>query len=128
MTATLNLRWISIFCFLLPLDLSGAWTTALIEYIINVVSDKNSIILDSFAGSGTTAHAVLNMNKSDDGNRKFILVEMEDYAEELRAAGYDEATIAKELCYLERVAWENERIRTEPSWNYGFFGPDEITD
>ncbi len=59
--------------------------TALIEYIINVVSDKNSIILDSFAGSGTTAHAVLNMNKSDGGNRKFILVEMEDYAETITA-------------------------------------------
>ncbi|MFQ8903250.1 MAG: DNA methyltransferase [Lachnospira eligens] len=41
-----------------------------------MTSDSNSIILDSFAGSGTTAHAVLNMNKSDGGNRKFILVEM----------------------------------------------------
>jgi adenine-specific DNA-methyltransferase len=47
--------------------------------------DKNSIILDSFAGSGTTAHAVLNLNKQDGGNRKFILVEMEDYAESITA-------------------------------------------
>jgi adenine-specific DNA-methyltransferase len=45
---------------------------------------QNSIILDSFAGSGTTAHAVLNMNK-DGGDRKFILVEMEDYAETITA-------------------------------------------
>lgn len=44
---------------------------------------KNSIILDSFAGSGTTAHAVLNLNKKDEGTRKFILVEMEDYAESI---------------------------------------------
>ncbi|WCO01722.1 site-specific DNA-methyltransferase [Psychroserpens ponticola] len=52
----------------------------LIEYCLQQATDKNSIILDSFAGSGTTAHAVLNLNKQDGGNRKFILVEMEDYA------------------------------------------------
>ncbi len=46
---------------------------------------KDSIILDSFAGSGTTAHAVLNLNKQDGGNRKFILVELMDYAEEITA-------------------------------------------
>ena len=45
----------------------------------------NSIILDSFAGSGTTAHAVLNMNKADGGNRKFILIEMMDYADSITA-------------------------------------------
>lgn len=47
--------------------------------------DENSIILDSFAGSGTTAHAVLNLNKQDGGNRKFICIEMEDYAETITA-------------------------------------------
>ena len=46
---------------------------------------SNAIILDSFAGSGTTAHAVLNMNKADGGNRKFILVEMMDYADSITA-------------------------------------------
>ena len=58
---------------------------SLIEYLINFLCDKNSIILDSFAGSGTTAHAVLNLNKQDGGNRKFILIEMEDYAETITA-------------------------------------------
>ena len=43
------------------------------------------MILDSFAGSGTTAHAVLNMNKADGGHRKFILVEMGDYADTITA-------------------------------------------
>lgn len=43
------------------------------------------LILDSFAGSGTTAHAVLALNKADGGNRKFILVETEDYADTLTA-------------------------------------------
>ena len=44
---------------------------------LEISTDENSIILDSFAGSGTTAHAVLNLNKQDGGNRKFILIEME---------------------------------------------------
>lgn len=52
---------------------------------IGVSEDPSSIILDSFAGSGTTAHAVLNLNKQDGGNRKFILVEMENYAETITA-------------------------------------------
>ena len=54
-------------------------------YLFQLITDKSSIILDSFAGSGTTAHAVLNLNKKDGGNRKFILVEMEDYAETITA-------------------------------------------
>jgi adenine-specific DNA-methyltransferase len=58
---------------------------SLIQYIINFLAEKDDIILDSFAGSGTTAHAVLNLNKEDGGNRKFILVEMEDYAESITA-------------------------------------------
>ncbi len=47
--------------------------------------NRDSIILDSFAGSGTTAHAVLDLNKEDGGNRKFILVECEDYADKITA-------------------------------------------
>lgn len=58
---------------------------SLIEYLAGFLCDKNSIILDSFAGSGTTAHAVLNLNKQDGGNRKFILCEMCDYAENITA-------------------------------------------
>ncbi len=57
----------------------------LIEFLVEASVSSNSIILDSFAGSGTTAHAVLNLNKQDGGNRKFILVEMEDYANDITA-------------------------------------------
>ena len=57
----------------------------LIERILQIASVPNSIILDSFAGSGTTAHAVLNVNKADGGHRKFILVEMMDYADSITA-------------------------------------------
>src|SRR5690606_38267556 len=59
--------------------------TKFIEKIIKISLSKDDLILDSFAGSGTTAHAVLNLNKQDGGNRKFILVEMEDYANTITA-------------------------------------------
>ena len=58
----------------------------LIERILQVAAVQDGdIILDSFAGSGTTAHAVLNMNKADGGHRKFILIEMMDYADSITA-------------------------------------------
>ena len=52
-----------------------------IERVLTIATkhNPNALVLDSFAGSGTTAHAVLNLNKQDGGNRKFILVELEDY-------------------------------------------------
>ncbi|MBN9352021.1 MAG: site-specific DNA-methyltransferase [Chitinophagaceae bacterium] len=57
----------------------------LLQRIIKLSTSSNDIILDSFAGSGTTAHAVLELNKEDGGNRKFILVEQEDYANTITA-------------------------------------------
>lgn len=59
--------------------------TGIVECCMEQAMDKGAIILDSFAGSGTTAHAVLNMNKADGGNRKFILIEMMDYADTITA-------------------------------------------
>lgn len=71
------------------LDSKKAFSTpkpiSLIVDLLTLCTKENDIILDSFAGSGTTAHAVLNLNKKDGGNRKFILVEMEDYAESITA-------------------------------------------
>lgn len=57
----------------------------LIMYFLQMISGNDDIVLDSFAGSGTTAHALLNMNKADGGHRKFILVEMGDYADSITA-------------------------------------------
>lgn len=51
--------------------------TRLLRRILEIATDKDSLILDSFAGSGTTGHAVLALNKSDGGNRRFIMVEVE---------------------------------------------------
>jgi len=59
--------------------------TKLLEKILSLKNNPNAIVLDSYAGTGSTAHAVLNLNKRDGGNRKFILVELEDYAEEITA-------------------------------------------
>ena len=66
-------------------------------YMLDLIADENAIVLDSFAGSGTTGHAVLDLNARDSGNRRFILVEMEEAiardvtAERLRRVshGYD---------------------------------------
>ncbi len=52
------------------------------KYLINFVSNKNEIILDFFAGSGTTAHAVMDLNKEDGGNRKYILVQLPEATDE----------------------------------------------
>ena len=94
---------------------------SLIEYIVNFLCDSNSIILDSFAGSGTTAHAILNLNKQDGGNRKFILVEMEDYANSITAErvrrvinGYGEGKNAVE--------------GTGGDFNYYELGPEMLLD
>ncbi|ODT64516.1 MAG: DNA methylase [Phenylobacterium sp. SCN 69-14] len=57
----------------------------LLERILDVATDPSSVVLDSFAGSGTTAHAVLAANARDGGNRRFILVEGENYADTLTA-------------------------------------------
>ena len=48
----------------------------LVELLVEVGTKQNAIILDFFAGSGTTAHAIINLNRQDNGNRKYILVEM----------------------------------------------------
>jgi adenine-specific DNA-methyltransferase len=84
----------------------------LLSRILKLASDQHSIILDSFAGSGTTAHAVLEANKRDAGNRRFILVEMEDYADRLTAErvrrvikGYDFQGTQKTELLREKLSW-----------------------
>ena len=59
--------------------------SSLLFRLFQIGGGKDAVILDSFAGSGTAAEAVLNLNKEDGGNRKFILVECEDYADKITA-------------------------------------------
>ena len=59
--------------------------TSLVKHILRIAADRDSIVLDSFAGSGTTAHAVLALNREDGGNRRFVLIECEGYADSITA-------------------------------------------
>jgi adenine-specific DNA-methyltransferase len=86
--------------------------TKLLAKILKIVGSKQGLFLDSFAGSGTTAHAVLEANKRDGGNRRFILVEMEDYADRLTAErvrrvikGYDFTGTQKTELLREKLNW-----------------------
>ncbi|MBD9360771.1 site-specific DNA-methyltransferase [Methylomonas fluvii] len=86
----------------------------LMKRVLQITTDKDSVILDSFAGSATTAHAVLAQNAKDGGNRKFILVECEDYADNLTAErvrrvinGYEFDGTQKEELHREKITWSN---------------------
>lgn len=86
----------------------------LVERMLALLLNKDALILDSFAGSGTTAHAVLEANKKDGGNRKFILVEMEDYANDLTAErvrrvinGYDYKGTQKTELMREKLSFSS---------------------
>ena len=70
--------------------------TALLNEIVGMGTDRQSIVLDFFAGSGTAAHAVLNLNKQDGGNRKFILVQLPE------PTGRDDYPTIADIC-KERV-------------------------
>ena len=58
-------------------------SVAMIKFLLKIVDDRNAMILDFFVGSGTTAQAVLELNKEDGGNRKFILCEQMEYVEKI---------------------------------------------
>lgn len=84
----------------------------LIKRLIEIATDENSIILDSFAGSGTTAHAVLSANQKDGGNRRFILIECEEYADTLTAervrrviSGYPFTGNQREELFSAKINW-----------------------
>lgn len=86
--------------------------TKLILKALHLIGNSDAVVLDSFAGSGTTAHAVLEANKRDGGNRKFILVEMEDYADKLTAErvrrvinGYDFTGTQRTELLREKLNW-----------------------
>lgn len=57
----------------------------LIKDLVHMGSKKDSVVLDMTAGSGTTAHAVMSLNRDDGGTRRFILVEQESYAHSITA-------------------------------------------
>ena len=86
--------------------------TKLVGRILDIATHPQSIVLDSFAGSGTMAHAIMEANRRDGGNRRFILVEMEDYADSLTAErvrrvinGYSFNGTQKTELLREKITW-----------------------
>ena len=85
---------------------------SLIERCLQLYSDKDSLILDFFSGSATTAHAVMQLNAEDGGNRKFIMVqlpELTDDKSEAYKAGY------KNICEIgkERIRRAGKKIKSD---------------
>lgn len=84
----------------------------LLKKILQIASKKNSIILDFFSGSATTAHAVMQLNSEDNGNRKYIMVQLPETTDEKSEAfkaGYKNiAEIGKE-----RIRRAGEKIKQE---------------
>ena len=92
---------------------------SLIRRILEIATHRSSIVLDSFAGSGSTAHAVLEANRNDEGKRRFILVEMEDYAERITAErvrrvvnGYAFTGTQKTELMREKITWSKLKKAT----------------
>ena len=84
----------------------------LVTRIIEIASKQESLILDSFSGTGTTAHSVLEANRRDGGRRRFILVELEDYADRLTAErvrrvinGYSYIGVQRTELMRESITW-----------------------
>jgi DNA methylase N-4/N-6 domain protein len=71
--------------------------TTLIKYLVPFAEEnKDSLVMDYFAGSGTTAHAVINLNREDNGNRKYILVEQGEYFDSVLKPRVQKVIFAKE--------------------------------
>lgn len=91
-------------------------SSSYIQMIINLVSEKDAIILDFFSGSATTAHAVMKLNAEDGGKRKFIMVqlpEVTDEKSEARKAGY------ANICEIgkERIRRAGRKVKEEAGLN-----------
>ncbi len=94
----------------IPFDF--AKPSVLIKYVGKIINDKQSIVLDFFSGSATTAHAIIDLNAEDGGNRKFIMVqlpELTDVKSEAYKAGF------KNICEIgkERIRRAGKKIKEE---------------
>ncbi|PKN01224.1 MAG: site-specific DNA-methyltransferase [Elusimicrobia bacterium HGW-Elusimicrobia-1] len=94
-------------------------STRYLKYLIKVGSKNEELILDFFAGSGTTAHAVLDLNKEDGGNRKFICVQLPEKTDEdseAYKAGYKTiADISKERIrrVIKKIKEEEKQLKLD---------------
>ncbi|MBC7524890.1 MAG: site-specific DNA-methyltransferase [Flavobacterium sp.] len=88
--------------------------TTLVKYLYSIINDKNALVLDFFGGSGTTGQAIMELNKEDGGNRKFIIVQIPeaiDKKSEAYKAGYkkiSEITIERNKRVIAKIITEKE--------------------
>ena len=83
------------------------------EDIIKILTNKDSIVIDYHAGSGTTAHAVFELNKEDGGNRQFILCEQMHYVDTVtkeRVKKVIENNKIGDFVYMELAKWNEEWV------------------
>lgn len=115
-----------IFDFSKPVDLMGV--------LLDIASDKDSVVLDFFAGSGTTGHAVLHQNTFDGGSRKFILVQLDEPTNdksEAKKAGYDtiDQVTADRLSRAgEKLVSENNVLAAKLDTGFRVFRIDSSND
>ena len=120
--------------------------TRLIERILDIATDDDSIVLDCFAGSGTTAHAVLMANQKKHSNRRFILIELMDYADTTTAyrvkkaiTGYDakmkheveiynKKLTIKNLPHYAQYLEEAKAVTEREQGNYSEIGQPKLVD
>ena len=118
----------------------------LITSILQAISSAEDVILDSFAGSATTAHALLNLNRQDGGNRKFILIEMMNYADTITAERvkrvmngylfkgkveeeiYSKKLTPKNILQAETIIAEAQQMAESNKDNYDKIGKPKIED
>ncbi|KXB69117.1 DNA (cytosine-5-)-methyltransferase [Leptotrichia wadei] len=107
--------------------------TSLITYLLNMLELENNIILDFFSGSATTAHAVMQLNAEDDGNRKYIMVQLPEKTYKEKLNKKDEIKIVETPAYkagyktideigIERIKRAAKKIKeeTQAEIDYGF--------
>lgn len=89
----------------------------MIKYLLKITTNKNSIILDFFAGSGTTGHAVMQLNAEDDGSRKFILCQIDEPIKEDKPANQfcvdNNLPTAISSITIERLKRAGEKIKKD---------------
>ena len=100
---------------------NGKKPTRLIQQLLKWINDKNNVILDFFSGSATTAHAVMQLNAEDGGNRKYILVQIPEKCNE-KSEAYKNGF--QTICDIgeERIRRASKKIKEETDANidYGF--------
>ncbi len=95
---------------------------ALIKRLVQIATDEDSIILDSFSGSGTTGHAVLSLNSEDGGNRRFILIQCDEETDGAKKDVCTQTTAKRLRCVIKSIPKaKDENLRNPLNGTFSFF-------